>query len=39
LPPRRVSVTTSRETSSPSLMPTPAKPIVSPRAFVLDAMS
>ena len=37
--PRRVSVTTSSERRSASLMPTPAKPIPSPRVFVLDAMS
>ena len=37
--PRRVSVTTSRDTSSPSLIPTPAKPIPSPRDFVLAATS
>jgi hypothetical protein len=37
--PRVVSVTTSREISSPSLMPTPANPMLSPRVFVLAATS
>lgn len=37
--PRRVSVTTCRHASRPSLMPTPANPMPWPRTFVLVAMS
>jgi hypothetical protein len=37
--PRRVSVTTSSETSRPSLIPTPAKPMPCPRTFVVAARS
>ncbi len=39
LPPRRVSVSTASATSRPSLMPTPAKPMPSPRVFELAARS
>jgi hypothetical protein len=39
VPPRRVSVVTACRTSNPSLIPTPAKPMPSPRRFVLAAMS